>query len=156
MEADNTYLEYVETFKQVSIPDYIELFSVSKKVYSNFFHSSFLLSCEYHNVLPKGLKIKSEAKIGSDDKQFFDNWQNTIETTQKDLRKLLVNEQERLLKVNQIKFWNLLIHSLGKVCDVNRFLKWFLKLYFLPPGLPDLSDKINFASTAWCNKFCVD
>ena len=125
MGVDDTYLEDIETFQQVSVPDYIELFSLSKKEYNIFSHLSFLLTCEYYNVLPKGIKIKSEAKIGSDDLQFFENWHNTIETAQNDLRKLLINEQERLFKVNQIKFWNLLVHLSDKIGDVNLFLQCF-------------------------------
>ena len=91
------------------------------------FHISFLETCKQFNVFPSGLRLEKKPFISFFSDELIASWEDTINSTQKQLLEtLLVGIMEKLTDF-EIHFWTELQETIKDV-DKETLEEWLLKL----------------------------
>jgi hypothetical protein len=72
-----------------------------QKTVRHVHHLQFLATCQRHDVVPTGLKIKSRPQIHPVSPSFRDEWEKVLKDTSNQFIQLLIGEHKRLLKDSQ-------------------------------------------------------
>ena len=82
-----------------------DLFNSTERIIQLYFKIIFLETCFYHNVTPKGLRIKKKSQsIRKDDVQ--KRWDGVLGDTEKILLKITIEEEIVSMKIEEKEFWD--------------------------------------------------
>ena len=93
----NEDVDYIGQFKKHSLPEYIDIFKLSKKTVNYYFHVIFLVKCEQEGVIPKGMRVKHEPNVSTKNALFFEKWEKTVAEGKRDTLGLTFKEYQNLL-----------------------------------------------------------
>ena len=117
---------YVEDFDEKD--GFISTFRCAVKAYSYFLHISFLETCKFIDIRPAGIQIKKQSFIEFRSQDMIASWQDTIESTERQLLDtLLMGIAEKMMEF-EIEFWSTLQKLEGEVESMDQLIEWWVKL----------------------------
>ena len=89
-------------------------------------HRRFLELCKERNIVPRGLKIKKDACIGTKSKAFMLEWETIKCNAELGLQDSLIKEQLRMAKDSEVEFWGHVQEFIRSIRgDVGQFMEWY-------------------------------
>ena len=105
----------------------ISTYQIAVKCYSYFYHISFLETCKYVNIRPKGLNIEKTPFISFTSHELSVSWRNTINAAEEQLLDTLLKGLAEKMMDFEEKFWNSLKETEGET-DREVLIEWWAKL----------------------------